>query len=256
MELRSPFPGMNPYLEHPGVWHDFHNSLVPALRNRIVAQLPENYVCNLEEQVFVHELPESSGQLIGRADVAVSSRSDLSTSAGTASLIVGPVQVELTSVADVERLLYLEIRDRQSRHLVTVVELLSPANKRPGKDRDQYVAKREQLLHSSVNLVEIDLLRRWPRMPAEKMPKCDYCLLVSQAERLPVAQVWPFQLSDPMPPLYIPLREADAPLKIELQSLFDEVFIAAQYARQIYESSPDPPLTAEQAKWAESLLHS
>jgi hypothetical protein len=207
----------------------------------------------LEEQVFVHELPESSGRLIGRADVAVSSRPDLGTSAGTASLIVGPVQVELTSVADVERLLYLEIRDRQSRHLVTVVEMLSPANKRPGKDRDQYVAKREQLLHSSVNLVEIDL-RRWPRMPAEKMPKCDYCILVSEAERLPVAQVWPFQLSDPLPPLLIPLRESSTPLRIDLQALFQDVFVAAQYARHIYERVPDPPLTAEQAKWAEALL--
>jgi hypothetical protein len=239
MELRSRFPGMNPYLEHPDIWHDFHETMLPALRNEIVNILPESYTCKLEEQVYVHELPESSPQLIGRSDVAVIDKPGVAVRGGSvANEILGPVQVELVQPVDVERLTYLEIRDRRS----------------PGKDREQYLGKRSQLLQSSVHLVEIDLLRRWPRMPADNLPKCDYCVLVSQAERRPIAQCWPFRLTDPMPPLFVPLRETDAPLRIELQPLFQQVFVAAGYARHIYELPLDPPLNSEQAIWAESLL--
>ena len=27
--MPSPFPGMNPYLEQPDVWHDFHQGFIP-----------------------------------------------------------------------------------------------------------------------------------------------------------------------------------------------------------------------------------
>ena len=71
---------------------------------------------------------------------------------------------------DVRRVPFLEIRDRLGRELITVVELLSPANKRGGADREQYVAKREQLLKSAAHFVEIDLLRGGRPMPLENRP--------------------------------------------------------------------------------------
>ena len=43
-----------------------------------------------------------------------------------------------------------------------MIELLSPANKTPGPDREQYLAKRMELLNGPVHLVEIDLLRGGP----------------------------------------------------------------------------------------------
>ena len=44
--------------------------------------------------------------------------------------------------------------------VVTVLETLSPANKRPGGDgRREYLKKREEVLQSPSHLVEIDLLR-------------------------------------------------------------------------------------------------
>ena len=73
---------------------------------------------------------------------------------------------------DVEREAFLGIRDRLSRELVAVVELLSPANKRYGENREKYLAKRSSLLNSPVHLVEIDLLREVPRCPAEPPGLC------------------------------------------------------------------------------------
>ena len=62
-----------------------------------------------------------------------------------------------------------------------MIELLSPANKQPGSDREQYIHKRRQLLCSQTHLVELDLLRGGPRMPVEELPACDYYALVSRA---------------------------------------------------------------------------
>src|SRR6202011_1559181 len=106
---------------------------------------------------------------------------------------------------DIERVPFLEVRDRQGRELVAVIELLSPSNKRPGEDREQYLAKRRELLRSPAHLVEIDLLRGGPPMPLEDRPVCDYSVLVSRAERRPVAAFWPLRLRDRLPVIPIPL---------------------------------------------------
>src|SRR5439155_20452495 len=53
----------------------------------------------------------------------------------------------------------------RSNELVTVIEVLSPTNKLPGSDGSrEYAHKRERLLESHVNLVEIDLLRGGQRI--------------------------------------------------------------------------------------------
>ena len=55
---------------------------------------------------------------------------------------------------------YLEIRDVATSEVVTVMEVLSPTNKRPGEGQRTYEAKRQTVLASPTNLVEIDLLRQ------------------------------------------------------------------------------------------------
>ena len=104
-----------------------------------------------------------------------------------------------------EKHLFLEIRDRKNRELVTVVELLSPTNKKTGPDREQYLAKRGKLLRGNVHLIEIDLLRGWPRMPMEPEMACDYCIMVSRVEDRPEASFWPLKLRDRLPPVPVPL---------------------------------------------------
>lgn len=258
--MKSPFPGMNPYLESPEFWHDFQQRFVIHLGDEVGAHLSANYFAKLEERIFIHELPEEPRTYLGRPDVGVFlSRDAKKTSpAGSVSLVdPPPLQLELISPAeDRERESFIEIRDRLSRRLVTVIELLSPANKNPGKDREQYLYKRQQLLESSVHLVEVDLLRSGLRMPLKQLPACDYCLLVCRSEQRPLVDVWPFTVTDSFPKLVVPLREADSPLIIDLNALFQRVFVAANYAKIIYQSPPDPPLAVEQAIWAEEVLAS
>lgn len=105
---------------------------------------------------------------------------------------------------DVARVPFLEIRDRQGRELITLIELLSPSHKRAGDDREPYLAKRRELLRSPTHLVEIDLLRGWAPMPQEGRPACDDSVMVSRAEKRRVADFWPIMLRDRLP--IIPYR--------------------------------------------------
>jgi hypothetical protein len=251
--MPSPFPGMNPFLEHDDAWHDFHEKFLPAVAERLVPQVRPNYIVKLDEHVYVHELPHEPRRLLGRADVAVSTSPAHATERPAVGVLEAPALVRLPA-QDVERLAFLEIRDRRSRDLVTVIELLSPSNKRTGSDREQYLAKRESLLGSRAHLVEIDLLRGGRPMPLDDRPECSYSVLVSRVEEWPRAGLWPLSLRDRLPVIPIPLRRLDGDVRLDLQEVVDRVYDASGYEDYIYENSPEPPLTAEDAAWARQFV--
>jgi hypothetical protein len=252
--MPSPFPGMNPYLEQADVWQDFHQSLIPLLRQVLSAQVRPKYLVKIEEQLFIHELLEDQRRLLGRGDVTVSRTSDDAVHGVSVALDAPAVGRVLLSL-DVERHTFLEIRDRGNRQLVTVLEVLSPSNKHPGPDRQQYLAKRQQLLASQVHLVEIDLLRGGPRLPMEDMPACDYCVMVSRYEDRPNVGMWPLALRDPLPTIPIPLLAQERAV-LDLQSALHQVYDAAGYEDYIYASEPHPPLQGADAEWARRVIAS
>lgn len=254
--MPSPFPGMNPYLENDAVWHDFHEAYLPALRESLVRALPQRYFVKLEEHVYVHDMSEDERHVSGRGDALVVDLAP-NDAGGVAVatrpvLMVAPAQVELIAV-DTERVAFLEIRDCDNDEVVTVIELLSPSNKRPGPDREQYLGRRGNLLHCAVHFVEIDLLRGWPRMPLRRLPSCDYAVMVSRWEMRPTAEAWPIKLADPLPTIPIPLRAPDLDAALDLQTALHRVHDEAGYPRFIYRRAIAPPLDAEQAAWAERL---
>jgi len=228
--MPSPFPGMNPWLEQDDAWHDFHKRFMPAAAESLTGQVRPNFFVKLAAQVYRHALPadERGGRLHG--------------------------QVGDSLAIDVERSSYIEIRDPRDRQLITVIELLSPANKRPGPDRDHYLAKRRQIFSSNVHFVELDLLRDYPRLPIEGLPECDYYALVSQAETRPKVALWPIGLREPLPTIPIPLRSPAAPPRLDLQQLLNRVYDGAGYENYIYGGQPEPPLRPEDAAWAAQFL--
>jgi hypothetical protein len=250
--MHSPFPGMNPYLEHPDVWHDFHERFIPRLADLLNAQVGANYLVKIDEHVYVHEVDEEARRFIGRADVAIAQHSPASRTGASAALLEAPAQVVPLLLVDEVRESFVEIRDRHNRALVTVVELLSPANK-TGSDRQQYLSKRHQILKSSAHLVEIDLLRGGTRMPFEKLPECDYCVMVSREENRPPAGFWPLRLREPLPSIPVPLKPGDDDASVDLQQLVHQIHDAAGYAKYIYENEITPPLSQADAQWAAAI---
>ena len=178
--MSSPFPGMNPFLEHSDVWSTFHLLMIGAMAQRLSAQVRPDYLVHAEAHLWIHvrvdddEDRGSSRRLIGRS-AAYISKIGASTKGGLVSseverAVLTPATRILIPMVDIERQRYLEIRDKRSRELVTVVELLSPVNKKSGPDRTQYLTKRSEILASPAHFVEIDLLRCGRAMPDLRAP--------------------------------------------------------------------------------------
>lgn len=253
--MPSPFPGMNPYLEHPSVWHDFHERFCPALSELLTEQVRPRYIVKIDEEVYLHELPADERRLIGRPDIGIaeSGRRGGTTTAPATSL-VAPVRGELYPSIDEERLSFLQIRDRESRKLITVIELLSPTNKDGSGGSTQYLGKRENLILNGVNFVEIDLLRGGTRPPILRLPDCDYYVMVARAREWPHVGLWPLNLRDRLPRIPIPLKPEDRDAEIELQPLVDGIYERAGYEDYIYTTPPEPPLRPEDAVWVQERL--
>src|SRR5439155_8290775 len=138
----------------------------------------------------VHELSSEERNYFGRADVSISDVSKtVITSKPATEARSAPFELSLPAV-DFERYIWLEIRDRRNRRVVTVLELLSPTNKTPGPDRNEYLAKRAEILAGTTHLVEIDLGRGGERPRPPQLPACDYYVLVRRTEERPDLDLW------------------------------------------------------------------
>ncbi|MDX1944897.1 MAG: DUF4058 family protein [Pirellulaceae bacterium] len=253
--MPSPFPGMNPYLEQESVWHSLHEQFPAFCQEVLTAQVRPKYFVKLDVNIYIHELPEGSRLIVGRPDVTLGATPPAVASGG-ATTLAAPLYGTFGPAVDVVQEAFVEIYERETRKVVTAIELLSPTNKAPGPDRETYLAKRLRYAHSSVNFVEIDLLRGWARMPTEGLPPCDYCVQVSRAVERPRVGLWPIMLRDPLPTIPIPLLPPDADAKLDLQALLHRLYDAGGYEDYIYSGMPHPPLKVEDAQWADDIARS
>ena len=251
--MPSPFPGMNPFLEHEDAWHDFHASFMPRVRDVVSAQVDPRYIVKIDEHIYIHEMSAEQRRFVGRADITVGRGAPAVGGAAATAVAEAPVERYLPAV-DVERAAFVEIRDRRNRQLITLIELLSPANKRPGGDREQYLGKRHEIVASTAHFVEIDLLRGGERMPVDDLPECDYCVLVSRSEKRPRVGIWPLRLRDRLPIIPIPLRAPDPDATLDLQEVLHDIYDKAHYETYIYDGTPDPRLAPADAAWAEPFV--
>ena len=120
--MPSPFPGMNPYLEQEDVWRGFHDRMVVAISDALTPQVRPAYIVNIEEHIFIHEPDANELVLVGHVDVSLSRGKSRTKTGGAALAESAPVRIRIPSV-EFEKHLFLEIRDRKNRELVTVLEL-------------------------------------------------------------------------------------------------------------------------------------
>ena len=245
--MKSPFPGMDPYLESPAHWSDFHGHFVPELAEAINQRLPENYVARLGEHVSVvasvASPPESQTFY---PDVTVTrAPSGAAGQPGGAAVLSMPAPVTLENVVftDERTESYVRIVRLPDQELVTVLELLSPTNKY-GDGRGEYMQKRREFLRQPVNVVELDLLRAGVRMEfARPLPPGHYYAFVSRASRPRLTDVHAWAVRDPMPAVPVPLLPPDGDLAVDLAPAFAEAYARGRYWRLIdYTNPPPPPL--------------
>ncbi len=243
---------MNPYLEQPGVWHDFHQAYTTAIRNALIPQIRPEFIATLDDHIYIHELSGDERVFLGRPDVSVVHSGVISTATDGRS-VAAPAFGHIHPGVDTIHESFIEIRDRETRDVITVIELLSPTNKTPGSDREQYIGKRKAILSSNTHLVEIDLLRGGQRMPVDDLPPCDYVVMVSRSYERPRVELWPFTLRDALPLIPIPLRLGRADATIDLGPLLRDQFDAAGYEDYVYRTGPQPSLSPTDAEWAQGV---
>jgi hypothetical protein len=260
--MPSPFPGMDPYLEDPAFWRDFHGEFIYACRDEIFKGLPDGYEAAVDEQVRLIDLPpeefESAKIKDVLPDVAVlRTPSRQSAAAGpatsTGAALLEPVTIQVPAEQEV-RERWIEIRYRPDHSLVTVVEVLSPTNKNVD-GWGEYRAKRKALQRQKVNLLEIDLLVGGRRVePAEQLPAGDYYAVLSPADRPGVRDVYAWPVRRPLPTVPVPLRPMDGTVSLNLAAAFIAAYDRGRYARRVrYQGPPSAPLTETDIKWAADI---
>jgi hypothetical protein len=253
--MPSPFPGMNPYLEHPDRWSTMHNRLIVALADMLTPQLLPKYQVDIEKRVY--EVIGANSLLVGRPDVTVQRPRGTVPPVGAIAVSPtpsAPLKVHVPILEEV-REAYLEVKEAATQQVITAIEILSPSNKR-GDGRIKYEHKRQQVLSSRTHWIEIDLLRDGEPMPIiETLPLSHYRILVSRSETRPAADLYPFNLTDDIPRFALPLQENDDEPIVDLKLLLDDVYDRSGYDYFIdYQIDPLPPLSPQDQSWIDQML--
>ncbi len=249
--MPSPFPGMDPFLEEPGLWPDVHHELISETRASLNTILRPKYYVRVEQRVYISD-ENDSGRQVMVPDLRIALKPNhegriLTPEGGNGVSVAEPIEA-ITLIEEEIRESYIEIVDRVERLVVTVIEILSPTNKMAGsRGRASYEAKRAEVMKSPSHLVEIDLLRRGLPIPVYGgIPPHEYLVHVSRADRRPRATLWPIRLSQKLPPIKIPLKPEDGDAVLELQTVLDTAYDRAGYDLELnYKADPVPPLDPE-----------
>lgn len=251
--MSSPFPGMDPYLERASLWPDVHNGLIAAIRDQLAPLLRPRYFVAIEERTYA--VTPADMLFAGRADVAVVERVSGDGSVMLEGEEAGVVTVEVP-LRDEVRETFLEVRSAANERVVTVLEILSPTNKRAGDGREQYLEKRLGIFATRTHLVEIDLLRMGEPMPVRGWSgQSAYRLLVSRGDRRPSARLMPFSVRQPIPCFVLPLLHDDAEPEVDLGGILHALYDRAGYDLRLnYHTEAEPPLEGGDVAWADTLL--
>ena len=260
--MRSPFPGMDPFLEL--YWGDVRHRLITYMADAVQPGLPGDLRARVEERVFVDADREKQREIIPVVHIAETEGWRGGGGGGTAVLeevdvdveVAEPMLFELQDVEVTEG--FIEIRERGGARVVTVIEVLSPSNKRKGEGRKKYLKKQREVLASDASLVEIDLLRGGKRtLAVTDIPTAharDALVCISPGWRRSRRELYALPFASKLPNIPIPLRPQEKPILVDLQALVDHVYDAGRYSDIDYTQPLEPPLSVEQEAWLKTLL--
>lgn len=255
--MPSPFPGMDPYVEDQKLWRDFHSRFVPYCCDYLSDLLPDPYEARLEEEFRLVQADDDKTVDV-RPDVVVEGSQPagwVGRAALAGALTLEPLVFTLPAIWTEVRDVWIEIRRRPDRRLVTVIEILSPTNKASGSGVFQYLAKRSEFVRESIHIVEIDLLLEGRRLPmAEPLPPLDYFTIVSRAERRPRSDVFAWTIRQGLPLVPIPLLPPDSDVPLDLAGVFGLAYDRGKYAKALdYRRPLSVPLAPADKAWAEGV---
>ena len=258
--MKSPFPGMDPYLEQ--CWGDVHTSIATYARDQLQKQLPGDLRARVEEQLLVSTENGHPKTRRVKPDVRVFERRGVKTkgaaSAGAVA-VAEPLVIRILEEMPAQRSVRI-VEAGSGNRLVTAIEILSPWNKVTSEGRKAYRKKQREILDSGASLVEIVLLRVGDYVlyaPEYLLPEDyrePYRICVNRSWKWDEREVYRVSLRDVLPTIRIPLRERDPDSALDLQAVLDQAYANGGYDDLDYTRPPMPPLSGEDAGWADRLL--
>lgn len=254
--MPSPFPGMDPYLE--AHWLDVHTKMVTYAADALNNRLPDDLIARTEERVAI-ESGAGTASIFG-PDVRVFEGIGLPPPKGSSASVAELAPYRLIALVEPITERFIEIIDTGGERLVTIIEFVSPTNKR-GKGLEAFVQKRDEMLSGGINVVEIDLTRTGNWVELLRPHVCPpaalsaYRAVIRVGGKSNAAYLHPFPLREPLPTIKIPLRHGENPAELPLGALLQQAYDNGRYGRTLdYKQSPTPPLEGEDAQWADQLL--
>jgi hypothetical protein len=245
---------MDPFLEDSALWADVHGRYISALNRHLSRMLAPHFLVRTELQVYIVDAHDALQQaiipdtyLVQRADTPPGPASAREATPATLIAPDYPVEVHERS---------LKIIDKQSRRVVTLIELLSPTNKAPGTTmRESFLRKRTSAFAADTHWIEIDLLRGGER-PKVLRGEGHYYALLHRAQAGAPFEVWFFDLYQPLPVIRVPLTEGFPDYLLDLQELFTEVYAEGRYDEELGYTQPVPPprLTQAEMQWVQEQV--
>ena len=273
--MPSPFPGMDPYLEHPRWFHGFHNNLITYIQEQLQPLLPAAYYAQGGQRVWfgVTRRPiEPDLKVLRKSEVPRRSQSQGGVAVAepvvrTESEASQPVLIAVEDLVGDEYIeTFVEVRGvwgGQDR-LVASIEVVSRSNKTPSHPGfDQYRKKQRQVRAGQVHLIEIDLLRAGTHVTAvpreiarAKAGPFDYHVSVHRFDRPKDYLVYPIRLEQRLPVIVVPLLPEDPEVLLDLQTAFTRTYDMGPFRKAIrYGEDPiKPHLRPEQAEWVKTIL--
>jgi hypothetical protein len=214
---------MDPYLEDETLWPVFHHQIVTCLYQILLPGLVDRYRARVGQRHYTTEQPLFT------------------------SIIREEHHEEL-----------IEIRQRSDGRLVTLVDVVSPANKMIEKGRQAYLEKRREGKTAGANLVEIDLVLQGQPMldySREGLPDWDYAVTVTRATQPDRFEIYTATLQKRLPRFRLPLSNDDRDTVVDLHATFTRSFDQGGFAAKIdYKRDPVTALSDEDRKWLDAHL--
>jgi hypothetical protein len=241
---------MDPYLADPSFWPDVHQRLIAYISESLQPQIRPKYLARIGERIELTELHKGCIPDV----LIVQPPREPARAVGQGSLMIADEPATYGFLDEERRVPYIEIVYRETGDVVTVIEVLSPANK-IGEGREKYLQKQADLLASQANLVEIDLLGTGRGTTLARTanittpPDWRYVVSVNRAHQRSRLEVYAFSLRDRLPRCRIPLRPADPDAVLDLPAVFARCYEVGGYDLLVDYTQP-PPLELSEAELA------
>jgi hypothetical protein len=248
---------MDPYLELYG-WGDLHTSLIVEFKRQLNPQLTPKYLAISEERVYLEHFDDDRQRLV--PDVLVTESAPKSSRPSSGEVMTATIEPEVHTVPMPIEITepFLVIHDSAGNEIITVIEILSPTNKRPGTDGSrEYHLKREEVLRSAANLVEVDLLRGGERPPLSPplRTSSDFAVSIHRERRRPRADVYQWSMRHVLPSIPVPLAGGDPDVMLDLQKAFSDIWEYSAYSLRVqYDKPLKPPARPEDEVWIKEII--